>query len=101
MEQKRRGRPPGTGKKEQTIVNIPVGEGKKRGRKRIEKPLNILLPNMQMEGEIEGSEVEKLKDMAIKIQIMEETLNHEPYRIDLRMQKHDMLNRMCYLIKFL
>ena len=63
MEQKRRGRPPGTGKKEQTIVNIPVGEGKKRGRKRIEKPLTLVLPNVQMEGEIEGSEVEKLKDM--------------------------------------
>ena len=103
MEQKRRGRPPGTGKKKEVEIQLnttTTTEPKKRGRKAVEKP-NIVLPDMVMEGEIEGTTTEKLKFMAIQVQQMDKTLDLEPYRMDIRMKKHDTIQRICYLIESL
>lgn len=101
MEQKRRGRPPGLGKKKEmeTQLNTTVTtEPKKRGRKAVEK-LNITYPNMVMEGEIEGTITEKLKSMAIILKELDRTLDLEPYRMDIRMIKNDTIQRICYLIE--
>jgi hypothetical protein len=99
MEQKRRGRPPGPKKEIKMELNTTTTtEPKKRGRKAVEKP-NIVLPGMIMEGEIEGTTVEKLKSMAIQVQQLDKTLDLEPYRMDIRMKKHDTIQRICYLIE--
>jgi hypothetical protein len=100
MEQKRRGRPPGPKKEIKMELNTTTTEPKKRGRKAVEKP-NIVLPDMVMEGEIEGTTTEKLKFMAIQVQQMDKTLDLEPYRMDIRMKKHDTIQRICYLIESL
>lgn len=103
MEQKRRGRPPGLGKKKEVEIQLnttTTTEPKKRGRKAVEKP-NIVFPNMVMEGEVEGTTTEKLKFMAIQVQQMDKTLDLEPYRMDIRMKKHDTIQRICYLIESL
>jgi hypothetical protein len=103
MEQKRRGRPPGLGKKKEVETQLnttTTTEPKKRGRKAVEKP-HIILPDMIMEGEIEGTTTEKLKFMAVQVQQMDKTLDLEPYRMDIRMKKHDTIQRICYLIKSL
>jgi len=99
MEQKRRGRPPGPKKEIKMELNTTTTtEPKKRGRKATEKP-NIILPDMIMDGEIEGTVVEKLKFMAIQVQQLDKTLDLEPYRMDIRMKKHDTIQRICYLIE--
>jgi len=103
MEQKRRGRPPGTGKKKEVEVQLnttTTTEPKKRGRKATEKP-HIILPDMVMEGEIEGTTTEKLKFMAIQVKQLDKTLDLEPYRMDIRMKKHDTIQRICHLIESL
>ena len=103
MEQKRRGRPPGTGKKKEVEVQLnttTTTEPKKRGRKVTEKP-HIILPDMVMEGEIEGTTTEKLKFMAIQVKQLDKTLDLEPYRMDIRMKKHDTIQRICHLIESL
>ena len=101
MEQKRRGRPPGPKKEIKMELNITTTtEPKKRGRKAVEKP-NIVLPDMIMEGEIEGTTTEKLKFMAIQVQQLDKTLDLEPYRMDIRMRKHEAIQRMCHLIESL
>jgi hypothetical protein len=56
---------------------------------------------MIMEGEIEGTTTEKLKFMAIQVKQMDKTLDLEPYRMDIRMKKHDTIQRICYLIESL
>ena len=100
MEQKRRGRPPGMGKKKEVEIqlNTTTTEPKKRGRKATEKP-HIILPDMIMDGEIEGTTVEKLKFMAVQVKQLDKTLDLEPYRMDIRMKKHDTIQRICYLIE--
>jgi len=103
MEQKRRGRPPGTGKKKEVEIQLnttTTTEPKKRGRKATEKP-HIILPDMVMEGEIEGTTTEKLKFMAIQVKQLDKTLDLEPYRMDIRMKKHDTIQRICHLIESL
>ena len=103
MEQKRRGRPPGLGKKKEVEIQLnttTTTEPKKRGRKAVEKP-NIVFPDVVMEGEIEGTTTEKLKFMAIQVKQMDKTLDLEPYRMDIRMKKHDTIQRICYLIESL
>ena len=103
MEQKRRGRPPGTGKKKEVEIQLNTTittEPKKRGRKATEKP-HIILPDMVMEGEIEGTTTEKLKFMAIQVKQLDKTLDLEPYRMDIRMKKHDTIQRICHLIESL
>jgi hypothetical protein len=101
MEQKRRGRPPGPKKEIKMELNTTTTtEPKKRGRKAVEKP-NIILPDMIMEGEVEGTTTEKLKFMALQVQQLDKTLDLEPYRMDIRMKKHDTIQRICYLIESL
>ena len=103
MEQKRRGRPPGSGKKKEVEIQLnttTTTEPKKRGRKAAEKP-HIIFPDNVMEGEIEGTTTEKLKFMAIQVKQLDKTLDLEPYRMDIRMKKHDTIQRICYLIESL
>ena len=101
MEQKRRGRPPGPKKEIKMELNTTTTtEPKKRGRKAAEKP-HIVFPDNVMEGEIEGTTTEKLKFMAIQVKQMDKTLDMEPYRMDIRMKKHDTIQRICYLIESL
>ena len=103
MEQKRRGRPPGTGKKKEVEIQLnttTTTEPKKRGRKAAEKP-HIIFPDNVLEGEIEGTTTEKLKFMAIQVKQLDKTLDLEPYRMDIRMKKHDTIQRICYLIESL
>ena len=101
MEQKRRGRPPGPKKEIKIELNTTTTtEPKKRGRKAVEKP-HVIFPDNVMEGEIEGTTTEKLKFMAIQVQQMDKTLDLEPYRMDIRMKKHDTIQRICYLIESL
>jgi hypothetical protein len=78
----------------------PVEKPKKRGRKATEKP-HIILPDMIMDGEIEGTTTEKLKFMAVQVKQLDKTLDLEPYRMDIRMKKHDTIQRICYLIESL
>ena len=103
MEQKRRGRPPGLGKKKETEIQLnttATTEPKKRGRKAVEKS-NVVLPEMVMEGEIEGTTEEKLKFMVVQLKQTDKSLDMEPYRMDLRMKKNETIQRMCYLIESL
>jgi hypothetical protein len=98
MEQKRRGRPPGPKKEIKMELNtITTTEQKKRGRKAVEKP-TIVFPENPVDGEVEGTTVEKLKFMAVQVKQMDKQLDMEPYRMDLRMKKHDAIQRMCHLI---
>lgn len=100
MEQKRRGRPPGTGKVKEVEIQLnttTTTEPRKRGRKAVEKPV-IVFPENPVEGEVEGTTVEKLKFMAIQVRQMDKQLDMEPYRMDIRMKKHDAIQRMCHLI---
>ena len=98
MEQKRRGRPPGPKKEIKMELNTTTTtEPKKRGRKAVEKPV-IVFPENPVEGEVEGTTVEKLKFMAVQVRQMDKQLDTEPYRMDLRMKKHDAIQRMCHLI---
>ena len=101
MEQKRRGRPPGPKKEIKIELNTTTTtEPKKRGRKAVEKP-HVIFPDNVMEGEIEGTTTEKLKFMAIQVKQMDKTLDLEPYRMDIRMKKHDTIQRICHLIESL
>lgn len=98
MEQKRRGRPPGPKKEIKMELNTTTTtEPKKRGRKAVEKP-TIVFPENPVDGEVEGTTVEKLKFMAVQVKQMDKQLDTEPYRMDLRMKKHDAIQRMCHLI---
>ena len=101
MEQKRRGRPPGPKKEIKIELNTTTTtEPKKRGRKAVEKP-HVIFPDNVMEGEIEGTTTEKLKFMAVQVKQMDKTLDLEPYRMDIRMKKHDTIQRICHLIESL
>ena len=101
MEQKRRGRPPGPKKEIKMELNTTTTtEPKKRGRKAVEKP-HVIFPDNVMEGEIEGTTTEKLKFMAIQVKQLDKTLDLEPYRMDIRMKKHDTIQRICHLIESL
>ena len=103
MEQKRRGRPPGSGKKKEVDFQLnttTTTEPKKRGRKAAEKHV-IVFPENPIEGEVEGTTTEKLKFMAIQVKQMDKTLDMEPYRMDIRMKKHDAIQRICHLIESL
>jgi hypothetical protein len=101
MEQKRRGRPPGTGKKknvEETIKNNLEVEVRKRGRQAQQKLSVDFVPEVSLEGEIEGTVPEKLKNLSQQIKYMDHLLDKEPYRMDVRMKKTETIQRMCFLI---
>ena len=98
MEQKRRGRPPGL--KKEIKIELNTTEPRKRGRKAAPK-IESVSPDVVIEGEVEGTTTEKLKFMAIQVQQMDKTLDLEPYRMDIRMKKHEAIQRICYLIESL
>jgi hypothetical protein len=98
MEQKRRGRPPGP--KKEIKIELNTTEPRKRGRKAAPK-IESVSPEVVIEGEVEGTTTEKLKFMAIQVQQMDKTLDLEPYRMDIRMRKHEAIQRMCHLIESL
>lgn len=98
MEQKRRGRPPGP--KKEIKIELNTTEPRKRGRKAAPK-IESVSPDVVIEGEVEGTTTEKLKFMAIQVQQMDKTLDLEPYRMDIRMKKHEAIQRICYLIESL
>jgi hypothetical protein len=101
MEQKRRGRPPGTGKKknvEEAIKNNLEAEVRKRGRQAQQKLSVDFVPEVSLEGEIEGTVPEKLKNLSQQIKYMDHLLDKEPYRMDVRMKKTETIQRMCFLI---
>jgi hypothetical protein len=98
MENKKRGRPPGA-KKEIVLNSAVTTEPKKRGRKakfQTEADISIEVP---LEGEIEGTAIEKLKMYAEQILVLDRGINVEPYRFDLRTKKQTMIERMCFLIE--
>jgi hypothetical protein len=102
---KRRGRPPGTAKKDPKIdlkINMTATtyEPKKRGRKakpQTETP--EFVAEVPLEGEIEGTTPEKLKSLAKQLKYMDWLLDKEPYRFDIRLKKNETIQRMCFLIE--
>jgi hypothetical protein len=97
MEKKKRGRKPGS--KKEVVLNLATTEPKKRGRKpKTEVEVNVNIP---LDGEIEGTSIEKLKMYAKQILVFDRVLNIEPYRFDLRTKKQTTIERMCFLIEIL
>lgn len=70
---------------------------KKRGRKPAIK-LEVTPQITEIDGEVEGSIVEKLKMLGKRLQFMDIQLNEEPYRMDLRVKRGETLNRVYHLI---
>lgn len=99
MESKKRGRPPGP--KKEVIINSATTEPKKRGRK--PKPQTEVMVSVEipLDGEIEGTSIEKLKMYAKQILVLDRGINVEPYRFDLRAKKQTAIERMCFLIETL
>jgi hypothetical protein len=101
---KRKGRPPGTSKKDPKEAKGPTfditGTPKKRGRKATVK-VELAPIEEVVDGEIEGTTSEKLKHFAKQIKYYDYLLNMEPYRFDLRAKKQEATNRMCFLVETL
>ena len=76
---------------------IEIAQPKKRGRKPAIK-LEIVPQITEIEGEIEGTTIEKLKMLGQQLQSMDMKLNEEPYRMELRVKRGEMLNRVYHLI---
>jgi hypothetical protein len=102
---KKRGRPPGTAKKDpKTDLKINMDattyEPKKRGRKPKPQTETVtFVAEVPLDGEVEGTISDKLKNFAKQVKYMDYLLDKEPYRIDIRTKKHDMIQRMCFLIE--
>ena len=102
---KRRGRPPGTAKKDPKIdfkINMTATtyEPKKRGRKaKLQTESVSFVAEVPLEGEIEGTTSDKLKNLAEQVKYMDYILDKEPYRVDLRLKKNETIQRMCFLIE--
>ena len=102
-ETKRRGRPPGTAKKDpkeglKMDLTATTYEPKKRGRKAIPKDEVKVVVEVPLEDEVEGSTTEKLKNFAKQLEYVDHLLDIEPYRMDLRAKKNNTVARMCHLI---
>jgi hypothetical protein len=98
MDQKRRGRPPGSSKQLET--SFALTEPNKPGKKPLEK-LPVISCEDPIDGEIEGTSTEKLKYMALQLMATDKALDMEPYRMDIRMKKHEIIKRICHLIEIL
>jgi len=98
----KRGRPKGTGKKDkiEKVISVAPMEAKKRGRKKLEK-IKVAPVEVALDGEVEGTAVEKLKVFSLQVQKMNDILDHEPYRMDMRQKRTEVIARMCYLIETL
>ena len=98
MEEKKRGRPPGP-KKEVVLNSTVTTEPKKRGRKAKPQTVEDVSIEIPLEGEIEGTTIEKLKMYAKQVLVLDRGINVEPYRFDLRTKKQTTIERMCFLIE--
>jgi hypothetical protein len=102
---KKRGRPHGTTKKDpkaELRINMTATtyEPKKRGRKPKTETVTVaFVAEVPLDGEIEGTISDKLKNLAEQIKYMDWLLDKEPYRVDLRLKKNETIQRMCFLIK--
>lgn len=100
----KRGRPKGSGKKgkEEQVERSSFiqAEAKKRGRKKLDK-IEVAPVEVALDGEVEGTTVEKLKVFSAQVLKMDDMLNHEPWNMKLRVQRTETIARMCYLIKTL
>jgi hypothetical protein len=102
---KKRGRPPGTAKKDpkaELKINMDATtyEPKKRGRKPKTETVTVaFVAEVPLDGEIEGTTPDKLKNLAEQVKYMDYLLDKEPYRIDLRLKKNETIQRMCFLIE--
>ncbi len=76
---------------------IETAQPKKRGRKPAIK-LEVAPQITEIDGEIEGTIVEKLKMLGQQLQFMDVKLNEEPYRMELRVKRSEILNRVYHLI---
>ena len=70
-------------------------EQKRRGRPAKEKPMPTILETETGEGTL----TDKLKFCGIQLEELEEVLNKEPYRMDLRVKKQEFIDQICFLIK--
>jgi len=70
---------------------------KKRGRKPAIK-LEVAPQITEIDGEIEGTTIEKLNMLGKQLQFMDIQLNEEPYRMELRVKRSETLNRVYHLI---
>jgi hypothetical protein len=68
---------------------------KRRGRPAKEKQTPIL-PEVEIG---EGTLTDKLKFCGSQLEELEEVLNKEPYRMDLRVKKQEFIDQICFLIK--
>jgi hypothetical protein len=68
---------------------------KRRGRPAKEKSMPTIL-----QAEVgEGTVTDKLKFCGVQLEELEEVLNKEPYRMDLRVKKQEFIDQICFLIK--
>ena len=99
---KKKGRPPGTAKKDPkesfTVNMTTTTEPKKRGRKAMPKVEIREVAAVPLEDEVEGTTIEKLKNFAKQMEYIDYLLDVEPYRMDLRVRKNNTIARMCHLI---
>jgi hypothetical protein len=102
---KKRGRPPGTAKKDpKTDLKINMTattyEPKKRGRKPKPQTETVtFVAEVPLDGEIEGTTPDKLKNFVKQVKYMDFLLDKEPYRMDIRIKKNETIQRMCFLIE--
>ena len=98
----KRGRPKGSGKKDkiEKVISVAPMEAKKRGRKKLEK-IEVAPIEVALDGEVEGTTVEKLKVFSAQVLKMDDMLNQEPWNMAMRVKRTETIARMCYLIETL
>jgi hypothetical protein len=75
----------------------PTTEPKKRGRKPLPKPELVAAAN-PLDSEIEGTTLEKLKAYSQQALVLDEEINHNPWRMDFRLRHREVVSRICALI---
>jgi len=75
----------------------PTTEPKKRGRKPLPKPELVAAAN-PLDSEIEGTILEKLRAYSQQVLVLDEEINHNPWRMDFRLRHREVVSRMCALI---
>jgi len=68
---------------------------KRRGRPAKEKPMPTILETEAGEGTL----TDRLKFCGGQLEELEEVLNKEPYRMDLRVKKQEFIDQICFLIR--
>jgi hypothetical protein len=75
----------------------PTTEPKKRGRKPLPKPELVAAAN-PLDSEIEGTTLEKLRAYSQQALVLDEEINHNPWRMDFRLRHREVVSRICALI---